>query len=1200
MDNSGSVRIVVGVFLQRAFCRFSRTVIDDRQAQPMTEDDEWEYAPNMVVNPEISFCGALQIAGLRHVIHNASLDMLEVTPTLLLQVRKYLAPLSRLLHRKFTRNRLFSTCYDSPMGQAMAMKYHPVLSEVYENRWASVFKCCSDVVQNERMLRWGWDLVKYKGRSSTKTDAEIDMVNTAIESEEFWFYMRALRLLGVIVEEAMDWIGGCPCHSCWETPDMDKELLASWRKCICKSFRLPELCAGDLLTFIRDCYIVCTGLLVRDNPLSVARVDRDRVLNEFHDGQSHFMFMLTMKLGPYQEPPFLVAAGAHHEEHVRRSALQKCLSSDCPHPVIRELQTPPVRPELEEYLDGWREFSTCHQVTAFVARFKFSSVDETRVENVHASLERRTGNFQNRSLAYDSMVVRFPFLKTLLKRFPDFRGWLTDMLSKYRSPGNLIKSFGFAAHPTILEVSNNWSPLWREIFYRNDPYTLYRSELASYPCRSFGLRSGGRLLDGVARNPASIYAELLHLAAVDAVQKRMEAMKGIKNDEAVTLPVYFSCRFSAHALMSVSSLFSCQNTSAVAELPWLEDSGRGVVLSQATVGPWEQRQRRGNHIFFSIRHARPANLRLARKGTLSRAHVALNVHKVFDVARDDGGPPRIWLSSTPVNLDMLGDSSMDVRATSVLLLMNALPLEALQNIRVFHASGEMKSTLDLTGYEHPPTARPTSEAACFVAEHLLHGSSSNAPAGAEELMDWLYDHGALEMERGSRRLKESWGHNICHGWWVTGGSKLLAKRSPEESNDFDLYEIMCCLEEAGWRMQSVRKRLPEAECPPYVAGGGMDKVWYVRVRSKSKRTMSLVMREYVLALATAQSHGKRVPHFQSKETYLRILDPTRPERQPRQRRVVEYVNPDDEFAPVPSQRPKLAKPRRVNRRGDGSDGDGASESGSCNGSGSGKSSSSSSESSSSTSSPSEQLDSSSSEDEVPVEAPVRGEHAKRNAGRTVQSRLTESRVPFGLSWMTPRHTGGVISGWFCHCTNPRHRDQRRCTKEVGVKVSGSSERALQLLKAWVVFGEGCKSSVDHHKSFSMILGMGADLPSTDQLDALAPCDWPELDWPVSEATTRVDDDADAPRKRRKKAVQVPDAPEHVHAVAVGMWESGELKPTTLEQRRRNGRLPGISYGTPTRYTELLKWGYIGPNLPPPSGFHWRCQPGQWVLCERGG
>ena len=202
--------------------------------------------------------------------------------------------------------------------------------------------------------------------------------------------------------------------------------------------------------------------------------------------------------------------------------------------------------------------------------------------------------------------------------------------------------------------------------------------------------------------------------------------------------------------------------------------------------------------------------------------------------------------------------------------------------------------------------------------------------------------------------------------------------------------------------------------------------------------------------------------------------------------------------------------------------------------------------------------------------------------------------------MTPRHTDGVISGWFCHCTNPCHRDERRCTKEVGVKIAGNSERALRLLKAWVVFGVGCESSVSHHKSFSMILAMGEDLPSTNQLDLLAPHDWPELDWPVPEDITSVDDGADAPRKRRKKVVQVPDAPEHIHAVAVGMWESGELSVTSPEQRRRNGRLPGISYGTPTRYTELLKWGYIGPNLPAPSGYYWRCRPGEWVLCARGG
>ena len=145
-------------------------------------------------------------------------------------------------------------------------------------------------------------------------------MDASIQSEEFWSFMRALNLLATIVEEVMDWIGGCPCHSRWEKPGMDRFLRALWRKFTVRKLRLPELCAGDLLAFIRECYLVCAGLLARDYPLSLARVDRDLILNEFNNGEAHFLFMLNTKLGPYQEPLFLVAAGAHHEEHVRRFA----------------------------------------------------------------------------------------------------------------------------------------------------------------------------------------------------------------------------------------------------------------------------------------------------------------------------------------------------------------------------------------------------------------------------------------------------------------------------------------------------------------------------------------------------------------------------------------------------------------------------------------------------------------------------------------------------------------------------------------------------------------------------------------------------------------------------------------------------------------------------------------------------------------
>ena len=126
-------------------------------------------------------------------------------------------------------------------------------------------------------------------------------------------------------------------------------------------------------------------------------------------------------------------------------------------------------------------------------------------------------------------------------------------------------------------------------------------------------------------------------------------------------------------------------------------------------------------------------------------------------------PPNVWVSSTPINLDMIGDSSTDVRAMSVLVSLKVLPIEASEGVRVFQATGELKATLDLTGYDNPPTAGPTPPAACLVAEHLVHGSSSSAPPGANELMDWLNHHDSLEVDAGRRCLKYTCCHNVCHG-----------------------------------------------------------------------------------------------------------------------------------------------------------------------------------------------------------------------------------------------------------------------------------------------------------------------------------------------------------------------------------------------------------------------------------------------------
>ena len=72
------------------------------------------------------------------------------------------------------------------------------------------------------------------------------------------------------------------------------------------------------------------------------------------------------------------------------------------------------------------------------------------------------------------------------------------------------------------------------------------------------------------------------------------------------------------------------------------------------------------------------------------------------------------------------------------------------------------------------------------------------------------------------------------------------------------------------------------------------------------------------------------------------------------------------------------------------------------------------------------------------------------------------------------------------------------------------------------------------------------------------------------------------------------------AVAEAMWESGEIVRTSHEQRLRNTMKAGSEYVTPPRYTDLVRNGYLSPNLPPPQGYIWHASGGKWVLASRGG
>ncbi|CAE6943201.1 unnamed protein product [Symbiodinium natans] len=81
----------------------------------------------------------------------------------------------------------------------------------------------------------------------------------------------------------------------------------------------------------------------------------------------------------------------------------------------------------------------------------------------------------------------------------------------------------------------------------------------------------------------------------------------------------------------------------------------------------------------------------------------------------------------------------------------------------------------------------------------------------------------------------------------------------------------------------------------------------------------------------------------------------------------------------------------------------------------------------------------------------------------------------------------------------------------------------------------------------------------------------------------------------------PGTPPEVAARLESLVAEGRLPRTTAEQRRRNNRTSGTTYGVPPGLKEALEAGYIHPNLPAPQGMVWNLVARKtFVLQARGG
>lgn len=239
------------------------------------------------------------------------------------------------------------------------------------------------------------------------------------------------------------------------------------------------------------------------------------------------------------------------------------------------------------------------------------------------------------------------------------------------------------------------------------------------------------------------------------------------------------------------------------------------------------------------------------------------------------------------------------------------------------------------------------------------------------------------------------------------------------------------------------------------------------------------------------------------------------------------------------------------------------------------------------------------------------------------TRTVGTSTPFGLCRLTPRfgavhsdHAGRLL-GYQATCMNPHHT---ACNRSLSNNVSGSEEMTLRMLQLWLALGVpvAVKDKSQHKQQWTQVEWAAAagTLPTLAQLEAIAPTAYephmpaqmpppplpPPLEPPPLQDPPSSSASASAgPPTADAATAPAPGTPRAVQLRMQELIDSGALASTTVEQRRRNKRTMGTTYGAPPHLQEAVEHSYCLPDLPPPPGMKWkRKAANKFMLVPRGG
>ena len=135
-----------------------------------------------------------------------------------------------------------------------------------------------------------------------------------------------------------------------------------------------------------------------------------------------------------------------------------------------------------------------------------------------------------------------------------------------------------------------------------------------------------------------------------------------------------------------------------------------------------------------------------------------------------------------------------------------------------------------------------------------------------------------------------------------------------------------------------------------------------------------------------------------------------------------------------------------------------------------------------------------------------GATSRSGAGRVPparRGRTATNREDWGVNFFTMRRSQGTLTGWQVTCMNPKHFD-KKCSKEISNRVSGSSEISKRMLMQWVILGSSTDSRDAHIHQWHDIVDQKRQgkLASLEELNDACITDWEHLPPKATEIIRR--------------------------------------------------------------------------------------------------